>query len=419
MRSTDELHDRLLKRFLDYARRSTQSDETNPAMPSTASQLRFMRRLQKELRDMGVEDLELDAFGILYARLPATVKDAPSLGFCAHVDTVDVGLSPRVRPQVLAYAGKDLVLNEETGYVFKAAEHPELEPFVGEKVVFSDGTSVLGADDKAGVAAIVTMLEELLLARRGHGEVYAAFFPDEEIGLRGGRSVDLARYRPDYSFTVDGCALGEVEYETFNAAAATIVIEGVSVHPGSAKGVLVNPVLVAADIVNAFDRDDAPENSEGYQGYFWVSSIEGDPSVARLRVTIRDFDRNAFEQRKRKVCEIVRAAGDAHPRAKITLSIEDSYANIADSMRDMAPVQLVGRALQLLGVPARSVPVRGGTDGSAMSARGLPTPNIFTGGLNPHAAFECLPVRSLQACCDTLLKMVEIVAGNNREKDFA
>ncbi len=409
--------EKVLERFLRFVRIPTQSDETNPEMPSTPEQTTFAQSLAAELRAIGVPDVFLETNGILYAKLPGTI-DAPSIGFCAHYDTVDVGLSPRVTPQILTYRGEDLVLNHETGTIFRAKDHPELADYIGEEVVFSDATSVLGADDKAGVAAIVTMLETLIAENRLHGDVYAAFFPDEEIGLRGGKNVDLTRFCPTYAYTVDGGAIGEVEYETFNAASAIITVTGVSVHPGSAKGVLVNPILIAADIINAFDRADTPENSEGYEGYFWVADISGNPTRAQVTVTIRDFDLRKFEARKAAVRQIVAEVAHRHPRAQVTCDITDTYANIASFMTDKKSVNIVLEALQLLQIKARCVPVRGGTDGSAMSQRGLVTPNIFTGGLNPHAPFECLPVRGLEASLATLLTMVEVVAfGANRPKD--
>ena len=404
-----DYYEPLLKRFLDYVRVPTQSDETVQETPTTQSQLKFLSDMKTELGNLGATDVFQDDFGIVYGCLKETVPEAPSIGFCAHIDTVDIGLSPNVFPQVRRWEGRDIVLNERTGFLIKAEDHPELAPYVGMDVVFSDGSSVLGADDKAGAASIMTMLEVIQGEKIPHGDIYVAFFPDEEIGLRGGYHVDLNRYKPVFSYTVDGSALGEIEYETFNAANAEIRIEGVSVHPGSAKGVLVNPVLIAGELMSMFDAKDTPENSEGHEGYFWFGDISGTPSACTVSLNIRDFDKAAFERRKDYVKNAVAFLQKRHPRAKIILTLNDSYANIADFLKNDTPVRLMQRALSNLGIPVLMHPVRGGTDGSAMSARGLATPNIFTGGLNPHAPFECIPVVSLQKSMETLCELVRLL----------
>ncbi|WP_237479067.1 peptidase T [Lichenibacterium dinghuense] len=390
---TDPIAEPLIARFFRYVAVTSQSDADATALPSTPGQLRLAEMLRDELDAAGAADVHLDGNGILTARLPGTVPGAPAIGFVAHLDTVDVGLSPDVRPQRLRFEGEDLLLNAERDVWLRAAEHPELLPYRGEEIVFGDGTSVLGADNKSAVAILMTLADEL--SRRGapHGDILLAFVPDEEIGLRGAKALDLARFPAAFAYTIDGGERGEVVHETFNAASAQITIDGVTAHPVSAKGVLVNPILLATELIGAFDALQTPEHTAGREGYWWFNRIGGDQARATLDMSIRDHDAGRFAGRKRAVEEAVEAMRARHPRARFDLAVTDVYANIDDALGgDRTAVELIFRALAERGIAPRVVPMRGGTDGSALSARGLPTPNYFTGGLNFHSRFECLPV---------------------------
>ncbi|MGI4764812.1 MAG: peptidase T [Janthinobacterium lividum] len=268
MIDTDLVAEELVERFMRYAAVDSQSDAATTALPSTPGQLRLAEMLRDELKELGLAAVHLGADGILTARLPGTVRGAPTIGFVAHLDTVDVGLSPEVRPQRLPFEGEDLLLSAELNIQLRVAEHPEILPYRGQEILFGDGTSVLGADDKAGVAAIMTLLAKLGRDGGRHGDVVVAFVPDEEVGLRGSKALDLARFPADWAYTIDGGARGEVVYETFNAASARITIAGVTAHGGKAKGVMVNPMLIAAEFMNAFDPRQTPEHTAVREGYW-------------------------------------------------------------------------------------------------------------------------------------------------------
>ena len=389
------LTEQLVDRFLRYAAVTSQSDASVATLPSTPGQLRLAELLRDDLEVLRLADVHLDANGILTARLPGTVPNAPTIGFVAHIDTVDVGLSPDVRPQRLRFEGEDLCLNADRDIWLRVAELPQVMSYQGEEILFSDGTSVLGADNKAGVAIIVTLLAELGRSEAPRGDVFAAFVPDEEVGLRGAKALDLARFPADWAYTIDGGARGEVVYETFNAAGATIDIEGVTAHGGKGKGIMVNPMLIAAELMTSFDPLQTPAHTEGREGYWWFNAMRGDQSRARLEMAIRDHDRVLFAERKRTVVRAVEEAQARHPRARITLDMTDRYGNIDDALGDdRRCVDLIFRAMENLGITPKVIAMRGGTDGSALSARGLPTPNFFTGLHHNHSIFEFLPLSS-------------------------
>lgn len=383
---------KLTERFLRYVAVESQSDARATSLPTTPGQQRLAALLAEELRALGLVDIVIDDHATVTARKPGTRPGAPRIGFIAHLDTVDVGLSPVIRPQILRFEGQDLCLNREQDIWLRVAENPQIKPWVGEDVIVGDGTSVLGADNKAAVAAIMTLLAELS-SEDAHGDILVAFVPDEEIGLRGAKALDLSRFACDFAYTIDACELGEVVIENFNAAQGDISFTGVSAHPISAKGVLINPLLMAMDFIAEFDRAETPENTEGREGYFWFTEITAGQSEAKLKVMIREFDKARFEERKRRIGEVAELIAQRYPRGKVSSDVTDIYGNIHDSLGDdRRSVDLLFAALDALKIAPKQIPMRGGTDGAALSARGLPTPNFFTGGCNFHSRFEFLPV---------------------------
>ncbi len=409
---TQSLEDRLITRFFRYLSVTSQSDAAATAVPSTPGQWDMVRLLETELNALGLHDVHVDEHAVLTARLPGTVPGAPRIGFCAHVDTVDVGLSPEIHPQRVFFTGADICLNPARDIWMRTAEHPEFLPYVNQELLLSDGTSVLGADNKAAVTILMDLLTVLTRDKPPHGDIVVAFVPDEEIGLRGAKVLDLARFPVDFAYTIDSCEIGEFIFETFNAAQAHIEIQGVTAHPISAKGVMVNPVLVAADLINRFDPLDTPEHTEGREGYCYVTTMSSNANIATVKLSLRDFDDAGLEARKQLVQTAVAATQAAHPRARLTCRIEDSYRNIASSLgNDRRCLDLMERGFAELKIEPRIFPLRGGTDGSALSARGIPTPNYFTGGLNFHSRFECLPVPAFVLAYRLTERLVGLAAG--------
>ncbi|CAH1658756.1 Peptidase T [Hyphomicrobiales bacterium] len=392
---------KLTERFLRYVAVESQSDARATSLPSTPGQQRLAALLAEELRALGLADIVIDDHATVSARKPGTSPDAPRIGFIAHLDTVDVGLSPVIRPQILRFDGQDLCLNEALDIWLRVADHPQIKPWTGADVIVSDGTSVLGADNKAAIAAVMTLLAELS-PEDAHGDILVAFVPDEEIGLRGAKALDLSRFACDFAYTIDACELGEVVIENFNAAQGDISFTGVTAHPMSAKGVLINPLLMAMDFIAEFDRGETPENTEGREGYFWFTDIAAGQSEARLKVMIREFDKARFEERKRRIGEVAERIAQRYPKGRISSEVTDIYGNIHDSLGDdRRSVELLFAALDALKIEPKPIPMRGGTDGAALSARGLPTPNFFTGGCNFHSRYEFLPVPAFVKAYET------------------
>ncbi|MGI4953786.1 MAG: peptidase T [Janthinobacterium lividum] len=414
------LPDQLVQRFFRYLAIPSQSDARATMLPSTPGQWRLAELLAAELAALGLADIHLDGNGVLTARLPGTVPGAPCIGFVAHLDTVDVGLSPEIHPQRLRFEGEDLLLNAEADIWLRVAEHPEILPYRGQEILLGDGTSVLGADNKAAIAILMTLLARLREDAAGtgagpairHGDIAIAFVPDEEIGLRGAKAMDLDRFPAAFAYTIDGCERGELIFETFNAAGAVIEITGVSAHPMSAKGVMVNPVRVAAELMALFDPLQTPEHTAGRDGYWWFNGIEGGPGSARLSMMIRDFDTEGFAARKAFVASAVARIQARYPTARISCRIEDSYGNIDAALgQDRHCVDLVVQAMADMQIQPKVIAMRGGTDGAALSARGLPTPNYFTGGHNFHSRFEFLPVGSFVDAYRVTERICALAAG--------
>ncbi len=400
--------DFLVEHFLRYAAIASQSIAGTGVIPSSEGQWTLGRLLCDELKALGLINIDQDEHGVVTALLPGT-RPAAKLGFCSHLDTVNVSLSPEVKPQIIDYQGGDVVLNAKEHIVMSAAEHPELKAYQGQKIIFSDGTSVLGADNKAAMANIMAALQIIVEEQRPHGDLYVAFVPDEEIGLCGSKVLDLNKFKPDYAYTIDSCALGEVVYETFNAGSVYFEIEGVTAHPMSAKDNLVNPILVAHDLISLFDRLQTPEHTAEKDGYWWFNAVKADALTCSLTMHIRDFDKANYLKRKEFTQQAVEQVKRLHPKAKITVRFEDVYENIANNASPAdAPIAKLYQALSALGIEARTYAMRGGTDGSCLSARGIVTPNYFTGAHNFHSRFEFLPLESFEKSLQVTLKLIEL-----------
>lgn len=397
----------LVERFLNYVAISSQSNADATTVPSSTGQMELAKFLKIELEKLGLENIILDEHAILTATLKANTPNQPIIGFCAHLDTVDVGLSPDIKPQILKFEGNDLVLNSKESIVFKVDEHPYVKNYLGEEIIFSDGTSVLGADDKAAIASIITALTHI--KEHKHGEIKVAFVPDEEIGLLGAKVLPLDRFKVDFAYTIDCCVLGELVYETFNAASAFVDIEGVSAHPMNAKGILVNPLLIASDIIQSFDKTQTPECTEGKEGYIWQTALSANALEAKLQMAIRDHDKIGFEAKKEKIKSVVEKARLDNPKAKINLTISDTYANIFDSIDKDNPVSIdrLKACFDRVGVKPNIIAMRGGTDGSYLSSQGIPTPNYFTGAHNFHSKFELLPISSFEKSYELTLELMK------------
>lgn len=390
---TDKLQAQLITRFFRYLAVTSQSDAKSSTLPSTLSQHAMAQMLANELRDLGLEQVVIDEHATVTALKRGNCPDAPRVGFITHIDTVDVGLSPDIHPQILTWQGEDLCLNPQQDIWLRRDAHPEIAPYIGQQIIFSDGTSVLGADNKAAVSVVMTLMENL---QGKHGDVVVAFVPDEEIGLRGAKALDLeTRFNVDFAWTIDCCELGEVVYENFNAAAAEIRFTGVPAHPMSGKGVLVNPLLMAHDFISHFDRQATPEHTEGREGYIWFNEMQANASMATLNASIRDFDLAGFAARKQQLQAVRDIIAARYPTGNVELTLRDIYSNISNAIgEDRRAVDLIFAALQALDIVPKVIPMRGGTDGAALSAKGLLTPNFFTGAHNFHSRFEFLPVTS-------------------------
>jgi tripeptide aminopeptidase len=402
----------LTERFFRYLSVTSQSDPKATALPSTPGQQELANLLAEELKTLGLENIEIDQHATVTAVKPGTKKGGPRIGFITHIDTVDVGLSPDIHPQTQVFNGDDVCLNAEKNIWLRTDEHPEILPYKGEEIIFSDGTSVLGADNKSAVTVVMTLLENLT-EQEQYGDIVVAFVPDEEIGLRGAKALDLRRFDVDFAYTIDCCELGEVVYENFNAASAEITFTGVTAHPMSAIGVLVNPLLMAHDFISHFDREETPEKTKDREGYVWFNDISANQQAATLKASIRDFDSASFAARKAKIQDVVKIIAEQYPTAKVSVEISDTYSNISSAIgEDRRAIDLIFEALKEIKVEPKVIPMRGGTDGAALSAKGLLTPNYFTGAHNFHSKFEFLPVSSFVKSYE-LTKALCLLAAKN------
>ena len=398
------------QRFLHYVSFDTQSDESSPSCPSTPKQRLLGQALVEEMQAMGIADARMDDNGYVYGSVPGT-PGAPVIGLIAHMDTSPDCSGASVRPRVVEYQGGDVVLNEERQIVLRQADFPQLRRSVGKHLIVTDGTTLLGADDKAGIAEILTAVEELLSSGKSHAPVRIAFTPDEEIG-RGADRFDLAGFGADYAYTADGGTLGEIEYENFNAASAKVVCHGRSIHPGSAKNKLINAQLLAMEFHAMLPVNERPEYTEGYEGFSMLTQMHGDVETAELHYIIRDHDREKFEQKKGRFSEIAAYLNRRWGDGAVELTVKDSYYNMKEKILPcMYVVERAKAAMAKAGMEPVAVPIRGGTDGAMLSFKGLPCPNLCTGGENYHGRFEYIPVEDMEACVRMLRYLLEDAAG--------
>ena len=405
----------IVERFLNYTKFDTQSAEESQTVPSTSKQLVFARYLKEELEKEGLKDVVMDDKGYIYATLPANIKDdVPTIGFISHYDTSPDCSGADIKPRIVSsYDGGDILLSE--GIVLSPKKFPELLLHKGEDLIVTDGHTLLGADDKAGIAEIVqamVWLQEHPEVK--HGKVRVAFNPDEEIGM-GAHYFDVERFGCEWAYTMDGGDIGELEYENFNAASAKIVIKGVSVHPGYAKDKMVNANALAAEFAQMLPVSERPETTEGYEGFYHLIGMQTSTEMGRLSYIIRDHDRQKFENRKRFVEECAQKMNVRYGEGTVTAVINDQYYNMREKIEPdcMHVIDLVLRAMQETGVTPKVRPIRGGTDGAQLSFKGLPCPNIFAGGLNFHGPFEFVPVGSMEKAMQVIVKICELTASYN------
>lgn len=397
----------VIERFLRYVGYDTQSDESSETVPSSAKQRVLGQALAEELSAIGLSDAVLDDFGYVYAFLPATkgCEALPTLGLIAHMDTSPDVSGANVRPRILRYAGGDLPL--ENGEVLTLSNFPFLARYEGQELIVTDGTTLLGADDKAGVAEILSACEYLVQHPEiPHGRIAVGITPDEEIG-RGADHFDLARFGASAAYTVDGGELGEIEYENFNAASASVAVRGVNIHPGSAKDRMKNAILMANEYISMLPPAETPAHTEGYEGFYHVHTFTGCESEAEIGMIVRDHDRAKFEARKQFLVNLTAYLNGVYGEGSFTLTLKDSYYNMKEKILDhMELIENAERAMRAVGVEPRIIPIRGGTDGARLSYEGLPCPNLSTGGANFHGVHEFIPVESMRAMVRVLVELV-------------
>lgn len=404
----------LVERFLSYVKIDTQSSEEGEGRcPSTDKQLQLARHLTEELKTLGLEEVEMDQHGYVYATLPANTKrNIPTIGFIAHIDTSPDCSATNVRPRIIeAYDGSDIQLNSEV--TTHVSLFPELKQHIGEDLIVTDGTTLLGADDKAGIAEIVTAMTYLMgHPEIEHGKVRVAFNPDEEIGM-GAHLFDVERFGCQWAYTMDGSEVGELEYENFNAASAKVVIKGRNVHPGYAKGKMINACIVAHEIVEML-KAERPETTEGYEGFFHLTNMAGNVEEATLSFIIRDHDRTRFEERKARLQQVAATLNDTYGETIATVSIKDQYYNMLEQLHDNPHITAIAQeAIKEACGFCTIVPIRGGTDGAQLSFKGLPCPNIFAGGLNFHGRHEFVPIQSMEKATMTIVNICRITASQS------
>lgn len=402
----------VVDRFLQYVKFDTQSDELTNMTPSTPGQMIFAQHLEKELQELGFEEITLDDNGYLMATLPSNIdKEVPTIGFIAHLDTSPDMSGRHVNPRIVEkYNGEDITLNAENGIVLSPTEFPELKHYVGQDLIVTDGTTLLGADDKAGIAEIVSAMVYLKEHPEiKHGKIRFAFNPDEEIG-QGAHKFDVAHFGADWAYTMDGGEVGELEYENFNAAVAKVTFTGRNVHPGYAKHKMINSLRIANQFAIMLPRWETPEHTEGYEGFYHLISIEGTVEKTTITYIIRDHDRDRFERRKKEFEHLTRKINKEFPGVA-SLEIKDQYYNMREKIEPVSHIiDIAIKAMENADVTPKVVPIRGGTDGAQLSFMGLPCPNIFAGGLNFHGRYEFIPVQSMEKATNVIIEIARLVA---------
>lgn len=404
----------LIERFLKYVTFDTQSDENTGVTPSTPGQMEFAKYLKGELESLGLEDISLDENGYLFATLPANIdKEVPTIGFIAHLDTSPDMSGKNVNPRIIHhYDGKDIILSaEETAYILSPEQFPELLQHVGEDLIVTDGKTLLGADDKAGIAEIISAVVYLQEHPEiKHGKIRIGFNPDEEIGL-GAHKFDVEKFGCEWAYTMDGSEVGELEYENFNAASAKITFKGRNVHPGYAKHKMINSMRIANQFISMLPRHETPEHTEKYEGFYHLVGMKGDVEETTLSYIIRDHSRERFESRKNEMQHLVRKINSEFGEGTATVELRDQYYNMREKIEPvMHIIDVAFAAMEAVGVKPNVKPIRGGTDGAQLSFKGLPCPNIFAGGLNFHGRYEFVSIQSMEKAMKVIVKIAELVA---------
>lgn len=401
------------ERFIKYTTFDTTSSAANEnETPSSASQRVFAEYLLKELKDLGVDNSYIDNKSFVYAAIPATKgkENKPKIGFIAHLDTVEDVSGKDIKANIVKnYDGKDIVLNKEKNIIFSAKDFNNLNKYIGSDLIVTDGTTLLGADDKAGIAEIMTMIETIMKDKTiEHGEIKIAFTPDEEIGS-GIDYFNVEDFNADFAYTIDGGELGEIEYENFNAASCNVIVNGVNVHPGYAKNKMKNAILLGVEFNNMLPQNERPEHTENYEGFYHLSSISGNEEKAKLEYIIRDHDKSKFENKKEFIKNVCEFLNKKYGEKTFEIELKDSYYNMKEKiLPHMHLIENAKKAFNECGIKERIVPIRGGTDGARLSFRNLPCPNLSTGGENAHSRFEYISVQSLEKMTEVLLKIIDI-----------
>lgn len=402
----------VVDRFLEYVKFDTQSDELTNLTPSTPGQMVFAKYLKEELEKMDLQDITLDENGYLMATLPSnTDKEVPTIGFISHLDTSPDMSGKRVNPRIVKkYDGSNITLNSETNVILTPKQFPELMDYVGQDLIVTDGTTLLGADDKAGIAEIITAIDYLQKHTEiKHGNIRIAFNPDEEIG-QGAHKFDVERFGADWAYTMDGSTVGELEYENFNAAVAKITFKGLNVHPGYAKHKMLNSIRVANQFAIMLPRWETPEHTEDYEGFYHLIAFEGKVEQTVLTYIIRDHDRSRFESRKRELEHLTRKVNCEFPDCA-SIEIKDQYFNMREKIEPvMHIIDTAVTAMENVGITPKVQPIRGGTDGAQLSFKGLPCPNIFAGGVNFHGRYEYVSIQSMEKATDVIVEICKLVA---------
>lgn len=405
---------RVIENFLEYIKINTISDEESQTCPSTKSQLILAQKLAQQCKSIGLTEIDLDENGYISATIDSNIdKEVPVIGFIAHMDTSPDMIGENVNAKLIeSYDGKDIVLNEQKKIILSPNEFPELKNYVGKTLITTDGNTLLGADDKAGIAEIMAAAEFIVKNKDfKHGKIKICFTPDEEIG-RGADRFDVKKFEADFAYTLDGGKIGELEFENFNAAQAKICIHGKNVHPGTAKNTMVNSIFIANELISKFPKNERPETTESYEGFYHLTEFKGSVEQTNLKYIIRDFDIDSFNKRKQFITNIVNELNTKYKNKIIELSIKDQYFNMVEKINENKfVVDLAFNAMKAVGVEPIIQPIRGGTDGSKLSFMGLPCPNIFAGGHNYHGKYEFIPTYSMEKAVDVILKIVELSTG--------